>query len=100
MKNAGNDGLRSVTWITILQPIRLSDLRKVDPLKACEYFNNCFKDPSTFTVVIVGNINPTLALPLILQYLVSGIPFSCNSCHTHTHTHTHTHARAHTHTQE
>ena len=60
----------------ILQPVRISDLRKVDPPQACEYFNNCFKDPSTFTVVIVGNINPTLALPLILQYLVSGIPFS------------------------
>ncbi|KAB1209292.1 putative zinc protease PqqL [Morella rubra] len=55
------------------RPIRISDLRKVDPLKACEYFNNCFKDPSTFTVVIVGNIVPTIALPLILQYL-GGIP--------------------------
>lgn len=54
-----------------LQPIRIKDLRKVDPLKACEYFNNCFKDPSTFTVVIVGNLDPTVALPLILQYLVS-----------------------------
>ncbi|POO00604.1 Coenzyme PQQ biosynthesis protein [Trema orientale] len=55
------------------RPIKISDLRKVDPLKACEYFNNCFKDPSTFTVVIVGNINPSIALPLILQYL-GGIP--------------------------
>lgn len=51
------------------RPIRIKDLRKVDPLKACEYFNNCFKDPSTFTVVIVGNLDPTVALPLILQYL-------------------------------
>ncbi|PON32289.1 Coenzyme PQQ biosynthesis protein [Parasponia andersonii] len=55
------------------RPIKINDLRKVDPLKACEYFNNCFKDPSTFTVVIVGNINPSIALPLILQYL-GGIP--------------------------
>lgn len=55
------------------KPIKLSDLRKVDPLRACEYFNKCFKDPSTFTVVIVGNIVPTIALPLILQYL-GGIP--------------------------
>lgn len=54
-----------------MQPIRISDLRKVDPLKACQYFNNCFKDPSTFTVVIVGNIDPAIAGPLILQYLVS-----------------------------
>lgn len=54
-----------------LQPIRISNLRKVDPLKACEYFNSCFKDPSTFSVVIVGNIDTTVALPLILQYLVS-----------------------------
>ncbi|KAJ7973741.1 zinc protease PQQL-like [Quillaja saponaria] len=55
------------------RPIRISDLHKVDPLKACEYFNKCFKDPSTFTVVIVGNIDTTVALPLIFQYL-GGIP--------------------------
>ncbi|KAK6236436.1 hypothetical protein SCA6_011773 [Theobroma cacao] len=57
------------------RPIRISDLKKVDPVKACEYFNSCFKDPSTFTVVIAGNIDPTIALPLILQYL-GGIPKS------------------------
>ncbi|ESQ42744.1 hypothetical protein EUTSA_v10012682mg [Eutrema salsugineum] len=55
------------------RPIRISELRKVDPLKACEYFNSCFRDPSTFTVVIVGNLDPTIALPLIRQYL-GGIP--------------------------
>lgn len=55
------------------RPIRIRDLRNVDPLKACEYFSSCFKDPSTFTVVIVGNIDPKIALPLILQYL-GGIP--------------------------
>ncbi|KAL1364192.1 hypothetical protein HN51_012358 [Arachis hypogaea] len=55
------------------RPIRKSDLQKVDPLKACEYFSKCFRDPSTFTVVIVGNIEPTIAMPLILQYL-GGIP--------------------------
>ncbi|KAJ4708591.1 zinc protease PQQL-like [Melia azedarach] len=55
------------------RPIRISDLQKVDPIKACEYFSNCFKDPSTFTVVIVGNIDPSIAIPLILQYL-GGIP--------------------------
>ncbi|KAI5664619.1 hypothetical protein M9H77_23942 [Catharanthus roseus] len=55
------------------RPIRLTDLQKVDPFKACDFFNNCFKDPSTFTVVIVGNIDPALASPLILQYL-GGIP--------------------------
>ncbi|XP_038711983.1 zinc protease PQQL-like isoform X2 [Tripterygium wilfordii] len=51
------------------RPMRINDLLKVDPLKACEYFNCCFKDPSTFTVVVVGNIDPITALPLILQYL-------------------------------
>ncbi|XP_043705638.1 zinc protease PQQL-like isoform X2 [Telopea speciosissima] len=55
------------------RPIRINDLRKVDPRRACEYFINCFKDPSTFTLVIVGNINPSVARPLILQYL-GGIP--------------------------
>ncbi|XP_052199575.1 zinc protease PQQL-like isoform X2 [Diospyros lotus] len=55
------------------RPIRIGDLKKVNPFKACEYFNNCFKDPSTFTVVIVGNIDPDIACPFILQYL-GGIP--------------------------
>ncbi|KAF2304050.1 hypothetical protein GH714_026651 [Hevea brasiliensis] len=36
-------------------------------------FLGCFKDPSTFTFVIVGNLDPTIALPLILQYL-GGVP--------------------------
>lgn len=56
-----------------MQPIRMKDLKKVNPFRACEYYNSCFKDPSTFTLVIVGNIDPALAQPLILQYLVSGI---------------------------
>lgn len=60
----------------VMQPIKKSDLQKVDPLKACEYFSKCFRDPSTFTVVIVGNIDPTIALPLIRQYLVSMNPFT------------------------
>ncbi|KAK6147780.1 hypothetical protein DH2020_018692 [Rehmannia glutinosa] len=55
------------------RPIKIGEIRKVDPFRACEYFNNCFKDPSTFTVVIVGNIDPATACPLILQYL-GGIP--------------------------
>ncbi|KAM3383216.1 zinc protease PQQL-like isoform X1 [Capsicum galapagoense] len=55
------------------RPIKFSDLQKVNPYKACEYFNSCFKDPSTFTVVIVGNIDPSIACPLMLQYL-GGIP--------------------------
>ncbi|CAI0628468.1 unnamed protein product, partial [Linum tenue] len=55
------------------RPIKLGELQKVDPLKACEYFNKCFKDPSSFTVAIVGNLDPSVAVPLILQYL-GGIP--------------------------
>jgi len=55
-----------------VQPIKISDLKRVDPFKACDYFSKCFKDPSTFTVVIVGKIDPPIACPLILQYLVSG----------------------------
>ncbi|GAB4845677.1 hypothetical protein Ancab_039080 [Ancistrocladus abbreviatus] len=57
------------------RPIQVRDLPKIDPRKACEYFDNCFKDPSTFTVVIVGNIDPVTARPLILEYL-GGIPKS------------------------
>jgi len=55
------------------KPIRISDLKKVNPIRACEYFNSCFKDPSAFTVVVVGNIDPAISVPLILQYL-GGIP--------------------------
>lgn len=55
------------------RPIRISDLEKVDPIRACKYFSDCFKDPSSFTVVIVGNIDPSVSVPLILQYL-GGIP--------------------------
>ncbi|EMS58065.1 hypothetical protein TRIUR3_26510 [Triticum urartu] len=55
------------------KPIRISDLKKVNPIRACEYFNSCFKDPSAFTVVVVGNIDPDISIPLILEYL-GGIP--------------------------
>ncbi|RAL37126.1 hypothetical protein DM860_004048 [Cuscuta australis] len=55
---------------TALQPITIEDLQKVNLYKACEYYSNCFKDPSTFTMLIVGNIDPATACPLILQYLV------------------------------
>lgn len=57
--------------IVNVQPIRISDLKKVDAFKACEYFSNSFKDPSTFTVVIIGSIDPSIARPLVLEYLVS-----------------------------
>ncbi|XP_012831738.1 PREDICTED: uncharacterized protein LOC105952699 [Erythranthe guttata] len=53
-----------------LQTMKMDDLKEVDPVKGCEYFNNSFKDPSTFTVVIIGKIEPTIASPLILQYLM------------------------------
>ncbi|KAL8160831.1 hypothetical protein V2J09_012320 [Rumex salicifolius] len=55
------------------KPIKVGDVDKIDATKACQYFNNCFKDPSTFTILIVGNIDPATAHPLILQYL-GGIP--------------------------
>lgn len=57
--------------------LKINDLQKVDSRKACAYFNSCFKDPSTFTVLIVGKINPPVALPLIIQYL-GGIPKPAN----------------------
>jgi len=55
------------------KPINARELNKVDPIRACQYFDDCFKDPSTFTVAIVGTIDIEKALPLILQYL-GGIP--------------------------
>ncbi|GBG85044.1 hypothetical protein CBR_g39508 [Chara braunii] len=55
------------------KPVTVADLSKVDPVKSCAYFDQCFKEPSSFTVVIVGNMNQEQALPLILMYL-GGIP--------------------------
>lgn len=55
------------------KPIKVKDIERIDPVKACQYFNDCFIDPSTFTVLIVGNIDPDIAQPLILKYL-GGIP--------------------------
>ncbi|KAG6556881.1 hypothetical protein Mapa_001461 [Marchantia paleacea] len=55
------------------KPVTARDLNKVNPKKACEYFDNSFKDPSSFTVAIVGNIEPAKAVPLILRFL-GGIP--------------------------
>ncbi|XP_073118493.1 zinc protease PQQL-like isoform X1 [Henckelia pumila] len=57
------------------RPLQVDDCEKFDPLKACEYFNSCFKDPSNFTVVLVGNFDLAIAFPHILQYL-GGIPRS------------------------
>ncbi|KAL8153842.1 hypothetical protein V2J09_011602 [Rumex salicifolius] len=57
------------------KPLQMIDLPKIDYKVACEYFNNCFKDPSSFTVVIVGNLEPSIANPLIVEYL-GGIPKS------------------------
>jgi predicted Zn-dependent peptidase len=53
--------------------VTIKDLKKIDPRKACQYFDDCFKDPSTFTVALVGNIDHQTAVPLILQYLVSSV---------------------------
>lgn len=48
-------------------------LDKVDPKLGCLYFTDCFKDPSTFNFVFVGNIDTEKAIPLIMKYL-GGIP--------------------------
>ncbi|GJP47352.1 hypothetical protein CLOM_g6553 [Closterium sp. NIES-68] len=55
------------------KPITEADLRRVDFKRACEYLERAFKDPTPFTVVIVGNTRLAAALPLIQQYL-GGIP--------------------------
>ncbi|GER43599.1 peptidase M16 family protein [Striga asiatica] len=52
------------------RPIKMSDRRKVDPFRACEYFNN-FLSINFFTVIVVGNIDPATACPLVLKYLLS-----------------------------
>lgn len=61
--------------LCVVQPITAKDLEKVDPIRSCRYFNSCFKDPSGFTVAIVGKVDIDTALPLVLQYLVNSTPF-------------------------
>lgn len=45
----------------------------MDPERACAFFDACFRDPSNFTLVFVGKMDPATLMPLVLRYL-GGIP--------------------------
>lgn len=57
----------------LFKPPTVADIERFDPSTACTYFSNCYKDPSTFVVVILGDIDPSTVCPLIL---LGGIPKS------------------------
>ena len=53
------------------KPITLKTLAKMDAEKACRYFNECFVDPSHFTMVLVGAFDIEKILPLLEKYIGS-----------------------------
>lgn len=53
------------------QPLRVKDVRKMKPAKACEHFNASFGDPSEFTMVLVGAFDERRVRPMIEKYLGS-----------------------------
>ena len=50
-------------------PLRVADVRKMVPMKACEHFNAAFSDPSQFTVVLVGAFDEARVLKMCEKYL-------------------------------
>ena len=53
------------------KPITLKTLAKMNAEKACRYFNECFVDPSHFTMVLVGAFDVEKILPLLEKYIGS-----------------------------
>lgn len=41
--------------------MNLDQIKRLDILKACRYFNDCFRDLSNFVVVLAGKIDPDIA---------------------------------------
>eukprot|EP00899_Mesostigma_viride_P018829 jgi/Mesvir1/26948/Mv20668-RA.1 len=55
------------------KPVTLEEFDRIDPHYSCQYFNNCFRNPAEFTVVLVGTIHEDELLAL-LEKFVAGIP--------------------------
>lgn len=53
------------------QTITVKSLHEMDSTKACAFFDECFRDPSEFTIVFVGAIDSTTFVPLVEKYLGS-----------------------------
>ncbi|KAE9458978.1 hypothetical protein C3L33_09118, partial [Rhododendron williamsianum] len=56
-----------------MKSVNAEELQKVDPNIACDFFNSCYLDPSSFVVVLVGDFDASVARPLIEEFL-GGIP--------------------------
>ncbi|KAH0708016.1 hypothetical protein KY289_013092 [Solanum tuberosum] len=57
----------------IYKPLKAEDLSQVDTSKAWKYFKNCFRDPSSFRVIMIGKFDSASVDPLLSRYL-GGIP--------------------------
>jgi len=53
------------------KPLKVSDVRRMVPKRACEHFNSNFCDPSQFTVVLVGAFDEKRVLTMLEKYLGS-----------------------------
>lgn len=51
------------------RPPTLKDVDALDPVKACEHFNQAYRDPAEFRVCLTGAIEEEVLLPLVCQYL-------------------------------
>ena len=38
------------------EPMTLEELDQINPQLACDYFNDCFRNPAQFTVCVTGSI--------------------------------------------
>ena len=54
-----------------LRPVRMSDLETLDFDFCRGFFNACFSDPSEFTFIFVGNVDPGAFVPLLNKYIAS-----------------------------
>ncbi|KAH0711199.1 hypothetical protein KY284_012626 [Solanum tuberosum] len=57
----------------IYKPLKAEDLSQVDTSKAWNYFKNCFRDPSSFRVIMIGKFDSASVDSLLSRYL-GGIP--------------------------
>jgi len=68
------------------EPMTLKELDNIDPGLACQYFNDCFRNPAQFTLCVVGSIEvlpppppPTTTRPATSTSVIpfATLPSSC-----------------------
>jgi predicted Zn-dependent peptidase len=68
-----NETIRHLVYGKSFQskPLKVGDVRKMNPERACEHFSGFFSDPSQFTVTLVGAFDETRVLRMLRKYLGS-----------------------------